>query len=71
MHATKGEKLPYMSAWRALNVRSVRARKEDDAKFQLVMPHVEEFRRINPGAVAGCSRGDDNLLVDVYIFRPS
>ena len=70
LHSTKGEKLPYMSAWRALNVRSVRAREEDDAKYQLVMPYVEEFRRINPGAVAGYTRDDDKLLVDVYFFPP-
>ena len=70
MHATESEKIPYMSAWRALNVRSVRAREEDDAKYQLVMPYVEEFRRINPGAVAGCTCGYDKLLVDVYIFPP-
>ena len=70
MHATKGEKLPYMSAWGALNVRSVCAREEDDVKYQLVMPYVEEFWCINPGAVAGCTRGDDNLLINVHIFPP-
>ena len=70
MHATKDEKLPYMSAWRVLNVQSALSREDDKSKYELVMPYVEEFRRLNPGAAAGYTRDEELRLRDVHIFPP-
>ena len=60
-----------MSAWRALKVQSSLSREDDESKYKLVMPsYVEEFRRLNPGAVADYTRDEELRLRDVHIFPP-
>jgi hypothetical protein len=68
IHAVKGVTLPYMSAWRALNVQTAAAREEDSTKYQLVIPYLTVLKQQNPSSVIGFSRDDDLRLSDVHVF---
>ena len=36
--------------------------------FELIVPHIEQLKKENPGSVIGCQSNDDYHITDIYVF---
>jgi hypothetical protein len=60
--------VPYQVAYRALNEDNLQQKKASVKNFQLIVPYLEEMRKLNPMSVIGYTRGDGFDIVDLHFF---
>jgi hypothetical protein len=60
--------VPYQVAYCALNDDNLQQKKASVKNFQLIVPYLEEMRKLNPMSVIGYTRGDQFDIVDLHFF---
>ena len=60
--------VPYQVAYRALNEDNLQQKKASVKNFQLIVPYLEEMKKLNPMSVIGYTRGDGFDIVDLHFF---